>query len=261
MAVITGIDEVGRGAIAGPILSASFTISTKRLSEILRLINKEDLESYTKVVAKKYARLKDLVTHDLKYQIENSLEKDTYCIEKKYIEYLIHLDDSKKVTAKRRETLFNLLSQIGEYKLGIVDNTEIDKIGIQNANYKSMINTLPVNLNVNYTVLTDHFNIKNPHTQKLNQVQTLEEQAPLFFTDESSAQFHSISKGDSKSFVIAAASIIAKVSRDNIMHKYHNEFPQFGFNNHVGYGTKQHLDAIKKHGPCKIHRVSYSIFQ
>lgn len=258
---ITGIDEVGRGAIAGPIISASFTINTTKLTKILSLIEEEDLESYSKVLTKKYIRLKDLVNHDLKYLIEDINEKDLTLIEKVDLKYLIHLDDSKKVTSKRRNMLFEVLSKVGEYKLGIVDNTEIDKTGIQDANYKSMINTLPINLNGEYIVLTDHFNIKNPHTKKLNQGQTLEEQAPLFFTDDSSAKFQSITKGDSKSFAIAAASIIAKVSRDRIMHKYHEEFPHFGFNNHVGYGTKQHLDAIKKHGPCKIHRVSYSIFQ
>jgi ribonuclease HII len=64
-------------------------------------------------------------------------------------------------------------------------------------------------------------------------------------------------KGDDKSACIAAASIIAKVTRDRIMMDYHAEYPHYGFNNHKGYGTKEHMDRLREHGPCPIHRRSF----
>ena len=69
---------------------------------------------------------------------------------------------------------------------------------------------------------------------------------------------HSIVKGDSKSLSISAASVIAKVERDRIMLKYSNEFPLYAFDRHKGYGTKVHMDALKEHGPCRIHRKSFA---
>ena len=71
--------------------------------------------------------------------------------------------------------------------------------------------------------------------------------------------FQTIVKGDSKSFSIAAASIIAKVTRDRMMKEYHAEFPEYGFDKHKGYGTKSHFAAIKKLGKCRIHRNSFLI--
>ncbi|MES0335139.1 MAG: hypothetical protein SFH39_02100 [Candidatus Magnetobacterium sp. LHC-1] len=68
----------------------------------------------------------------------------------------------------------------------------------------------------------------------------------------------SIIKGDSKSASIAAASIVAKVLRDSFMLAYHQQYPQYGFNSHKGYGTKHHMDMIRTHGPCPIHRRSFA---
>ena len=70
----------------------------------------------------------------------------------------------------------------------------------------------------------------------------------------------SIIKGDSKVFSISAASIIAKVTRDRIMEKYHKKYPEYGFNQHKGYGTKAHFASLQKFGPCKIHRKSFYPF-
>ena len=69
--------------------------------------------------------------------------------------------------------------------------------------------------------------------------------------------FTTIINGDAKCFSIAAASIIAKVTRDRLMVEYNKQYPQYGFAKHKGYGTKEHLEAIKKHGPCEIHRRSF----
>jgi ribonuclease HII len=66
-----------------------------------------------------------------------------------------------------------------------------------------------------------------------------------------------IIQGDAKSQSIAAASIIAKVTRDNLMQEYHQQWPQYGFDSHKGYATPQHLEALKQHGPCPIHRLSF----
>src|SRR5690606_28356977 len=67
--------------------------------------------------------------------------------------------------------------------------------------------------------------------------------------------------GDARSFTIAAASVLAKVTRDGIMTNYHAEFPEYGFGEHKGYSTARHLEAIRRHGPCPIHRMSFSPFR
>lgn len=68
---------------------------------------------------------------------------------------------------------------------------------------------------------------------------------------------HTLVKGDSRSLTIAAASIVAKVTRDRMMLDYHCQYPQYGFDRHMGYGTKVHLEALRRHGPCPIHRLSF----
>lgn len=144
------------------------------------------------------------------------------------------INDSKKLTEKRRNQAFKEINQealaIG---IGIVDSNEIDEVNILNATKLAMERAV-LNLSLNPEhLLIDALNIN------LNIKQT------------------NIIKGDMKSISIAAASIIAKVTRDNLMIEYSKEYPNYLFEKHKGYLTKAHLDLIKEYGPCPIHRKSF----
>ncbi len=147
------------------------------------------------------------------------------------------VNDSKKLTEKQREELEH---QIREQSLaigiGIVDNETIDKINILQA-----------------SILAMHKAIESLTIQP----QQLLVDGNFFKHEKISVQ--NIIKGDSLSHSIAAASIIAKVTRDTMMKEYDTKFPQYGFAQHKGYGTKKHLEAIRQHGYCEIHRRSFQI--
>lgn len=146
------------------------------------------------------------------------------------------IDDSKKLSKKKRETLFKVIQDeslaIG---IGIIDVETIEKVNIYEATKLAMKKALE-NIDIKFDlVLTD--------AMKLDEVN-----APLI----------PIIKGDAKAQNIAAASIIAKVTRDKIMEKIDLDYPQYGFKNHKGYGTKKHIEAIKEFGLLKnIHRPSF----
>ena len=150
----------------------------------------------------------------------------------------IGLNDSKRLSAKRRETIYNKITDSNSnviWGFAVVDQDIIDEINILNATYEAMrLAALSLSLKPDYVII-DGKPIKN---------------CPF--------RNHSIVKGDSKSLSISAASVIAKVERDRIMLKYSNEFPLYAFDRHKGYGTKVHMDALKEHGPCRIHRKSFA---
>ncbi len=147
------------------------------------------------------------------------------------------VEDSKKLTEKRREELFPLIQdQAITVGVGIVDHEAIDRINILRATILAMhkaIDELTVKPDI---VIVDGNSFSH---------ETL--------------QYQNIIDGDEKSFTIAAASIIAKVTRDRLMRSYHLQYPVYGFAQHKGYGTKQHLEAIKRYGPCPIHRRSFDL--
>ncbi len=176
--LIAGIDEAGRGPLAGPVVVASVIMP---LDNIIDGIN-----------------------------------------------------DSKKVAEKKRELLYQkIIDTALAYDIEVIDEKTIDEINILNATKMGMQNCIK-NLKIKPDlVLIDAVEIKSD-------VETL-----------------SIIKGDAKSYSIAAASILAKVYRDNLMREYDKEFPMYGFAKHKGYGTKMHIDAIKQYGICKIHRRSF----
>ncbi len=147
-----------------------------------------------------------------------------------------HVNDSKKLTKSKREVLFNKLTTNKDvyYGIGIVDQKRIDEINIFQASLEAMliaINNLPKKADF---LLFDG---------KFSPTVSIPSQA--------------IVKGDSLSISIASASIIAKYTRDAIMEEYHTKYPEYGFSSHKGYGTKKHLEAIEKHGPCEIHRKTF----
>ena len=145
--------------------------------------------------------------------------------------------DSKKLSRRRRESLLKVIERSATaIRTGIVDHGEIDRINILRATYKAMrmaIEGLPIP--------PDH---------------VLVDGRPI--PDATMPQL-AVVGGDRECFSIAAASIVAKVTRDRIMDAYDTLFPEYGFVRHKGYGTKEHVSAIRKHGLCVIHRKTFSI--
>jgi ribonuclease HII len=176
---IAGIDEVGRGSLAGPVVSAV-------------------------VILKDGARLPKL-------------------------------DDSKKLSAKQRDILFEkIIENSQDYAVSLVPHQTIDKVNILNA--VRIANDLCVR---ELSIQPDIVLIDGKDSQIMD------------------LPFKTIIKGDTKVRCIAAASILAKVVRDKLMHHYAKEYQEYGFENHVGYGTREHRSNITKHGYCDIHRRSY----
>ena len=145
------------------------------------------------------------------------------------------IDDSKKLTPKKREELFEKITQIAvSYAIFSVDEKEIDEINILNATHKAMNGA----------------------------VNNLSQQPDYVIIDGNSIKgmeiaHETVVKGDAKSISIAAASILAKVSRDRYIDKMGEVYPEYGFEKHKGYGTKAHTDAILKYGVCPIHRRTF----
>ena len=176
---IAGVDEAGRGPLAGPVVSAAVVLPD------------------------------GFKTGEIK--------------------------DSKKLTPRQREQAYaRIYAEAQAVGIGIVDPLEIDRINILQATRLSMIIAL-ANLAPRPSLALIDGNFKIP---------TRLPQQPIV-------------KGDARSVSIAAASIVAKVSRDHLMQRYHEDYPQFGFNGHKGYPTKAHKGAIAQHGPCLIHRRSF----
>ncbi len=144
------------------------------------------------------------------------------------------VDDSKKLTEKKREMLFDRIKEKAIcHSIINVDENVIDEINILNATKKAM---------------TEAVNSLFPFPQYL-----LVDAVKHDF----GVPYKAIIHGDALSYSIAAASILAKVSRDRLMTEYAEKYPEYEFDKHKGYGTKAHIEAIKKYGPCPIHRMSF----
>ena len=146
------------------------------------------------------------------------------------------VNDSKKVSEKKREKLYDvILEEALSYSVAIIGQDVIDEINILNATKQGVtkvVEELDVKPNLILVDALTHINTKG-------------------------IPYDSIIKGDAKCYNIAAASIIAKVTRDRIMREWDEIYPQYGFINHKGYGTAKHIEAIKEYGPCPIHRRSF----
>ena len=148
---------------------------------------------------------------------------------------ILYLNDSKKLSEKRREELYDeIMDKAVAVGIGIIGPQRIDEINILQATYEAMRIAIG-NLNVTPDLL-------------LNDAVTI---------PEVSVKQVPIIKGDAKSASIAAASIIAKVTRDRLMEEYEKVFPEYGFASNKGYGSAEHIAAIKEYGPTPIHRRSF----
>lgn len=145
------------------------------------------------------------------------------------------LDDSKRLTSEQRDALFDELHS-GPHCIGcaMLDSNIIDQIGIQSANYAAMAQAVEKLDPPPDFLLVDGYEIRGcPLPQRR------------------------VVRGDRQIACIAAASIIAKVTRDRLLLDLDRQYPQYGFSRHKGYGTKEHLDALQQFGPCPIHRKSF----
>lgn len=148
--------------------------------------------------------------------------------------------DSKLMSLKQREKVFDEICQkSSSFGIGIVEAAEIDAIGIDMAVQKAMLMALET-LEKNFGCALSYVIVDGSKTKILPRYQSLR-----------------IKKGGLYHYSISAGSILAKVTRDRIMHAIAPEYPFYGFEKHVGYGTKAHLDAIEKYGPCLLHRKSF----
>lgn len=178
--LIAGIDEAGRGPLAGPVVAAA-------------------------VILPKHALIEGV-------------------------------NDSKKISEKKREKLYDdIINTAIAWRVGIVDNNVIDEINILNATRLAMHNAI------------EELKVK-PEFILIDAEKKV---------DTDNIPYLPIVKGDALSISIAAASIVAKVTRDRMMREYDKMFPAYGFEKHKGYGTKMHTDAIKENGICMIHRKSF----
>lgn len=145
------------------------------------------------------------------------------------------LNDSKKVSEKKRNILDGIIRENAvDFSVSSVDNFRIDKINILQASIEAMLNCIN-----QLQVTPDYLLVDAVHINGTNIKQA------------------GIIRGDSRSVSIAAASIIAKVYRDAIMYEYDRIYPEYKFYKNKGYGTSEHIAALKKYGPCKIHRSSF----
>ena len=179
LGAVAGIDEAGRGPLAGPVVAAAVI-----------------------------------------------LPKDIF---------LPFLNDSKKVTEKRRDVLFDQIKQEAiAYGIGIASNALIDEINILQATYEAMREAISKLSKTPDILLVDAVHIPDINIKQVG-----------------------IVKGDAKSVNIAAASILAKVTRDRLMLEYDKIYPEYGFASNKGYGTAKHIEALKECGACDIHRRSF----
>ena len=177
---IAGVDEAGRGPLAGPVVAGAVIMP-----------------------------------------MENNIEG---------------IADSKSISEKKREILYKkICKEAISYGIGIVDADVIDKINILAATYLAMKRCIEsLSIKPDFILVDGRSTIPDIHIKQ-----------------------HAEIKGDKHCYCIAAASIIAKVFRDKIMYKMHDMYGKYNFAKHKGYGTKEHLNALKEYGPCPFHRRTF----
>jgi ribonuclease HII len=199
--ILCGVDEAGRGPLAGPVVAAAVVIPENFPAKIAKQIN-----------------------------------------------------DSKKLTPQAREEIFPFIVEHCACTVTLASVDEIDTFNILRATLMAMGRAVESLQRGTHPQQAEYFMLAyNGPPLELHGALIDGNQKPSI-----SCPAHLYVKGDSKSLSIAAASILAKVMRDRLMHRLHEEFPHYGFINHAGYGTPEHLEALRIHGPCPHHRQSFA---
>lgn len=182
--IVAGVDEAGRGPLAGPVVASCVVVNT------------------------------DFVLDEEKFS---------------------WVRDSKKLSEKRREELFSVIQNEFEVGVGISDHHTIDRVNILQATFLAMKKAISdLKTKPDFIILDGRMIIPNLSIMQ-----------------------KAVVGGDNLVFSIAAASIIAKVTRDRMMMEAAQKYPEYGFEKHKGYGTKVHMEALQKYGACEIHRKSF----
>jgi ribonuclease HII len=203
---LAGVDEAGRGPLAGPVVAAAVILGPCNA---------------------------DTRQRDTTYT-PGTIPADTTCVTAKPVA----LNDSKKLSAVQRKKIFRALRRGGcIYAVAAADAREIDRRNILQATLGAMMRALE-----KLPLAWDHALIDG----------TCALEHPVF-----GHKCSPLVKGDSTSAAVAAASIVAKQTRDRLMHLYHHRYPQYGFDRHVGYGTKMHREALQRCGMSPVHRRSF----
>lgn len=191
--LVAGVDEVGRGPLAGPVVASAVILNKKKFQN--------------------------------------------------------RIDDSKKLTADQRQKAFKEILDNSFVGVGIINEKVIDNINIHQATQMAMEQAI--------SELARRLKLRKKNFKNISKKICVLIDGN-FFSKKIPFNFVNIIKGDAKSKSIASASIVAKVIRDRIMNIYDKVYPDYGFKNHKGYGTKAHLSALEKFGPSIIHRRSFS---
>ncbi|MDD5397276.1 MAG: ribonuclease HII [Candidatus Moranbacteria bacterium] len=221
---IIGTDEVGRGPLCGPVLACAAMFK------------------------------------DANFEIPAEFQKQFDLIR-----------DSKKLSEKQREEMFDFIGQHFHLGIGLCDHETIDRINILEASFLSMKKAIQ---ELKRNMEHETHNIEHETQNTKQKTQSIENQnapcpmphAPRFIIlvdgnkqiPNLSMEQYAVIGGDKLVKSISAASIVAKVTRDRLMQDFHLKYPQYGLDKHKGYGTKMHMDALAKYGPCQIHRKSFA---
>ncbi|QEK39523.1 ribonuclease HII [Candidatus Sneabacter namystus] len=177
---IAGVDEVGCGALAGPVVAVSFVMHKRNF---------------------------------------------------KHLSAIRYVNDSKKLSLKKREQVYNLISSIGKWSVGMVSHEEIDRFNIREASKIACMRAIYSSTHMpDFCIIDGNMNFVKMEN------------------------YISVVSGDSKSLLVAAASIIAKITRDRLMLFLHEEDVRYNWDENKGYGTHKHISKIKLYGPSKYHR-------
>jgi ribonuclease HII len=219
---IIGIDEAGRGPLAGPVVASAVVL--RNLENLQSICHCERSEAIPDLSRK---------SRDCHCRSEAELPRN---------DMLFNLiRDSKTLSHKQREGLFDFIQENFYVGVGIIDHKTIDRVNILEATFLSMKSALAdLRRQVNYK---DQRHIVVVDGNKKISNLSLDQKA--------------VPSGDKLVKSISAASIIAKVTRDRIMLEMHEKYPEYGFDRHKGYGTKMHFEMLKKNGSCEIHRRSF----
>ncbi|MEE2789079.1 MAG: ribonuclease HII [Myxococcota bacterium] len=184
---VVGVDEAGRGPLAGPVVAAAVSLPTSPLPA-----------------------------------------------------ELAELDDSKQLTERQRKHLFEAIQETAHaVGVAVIDSVEIDRINILQSTLKAM-----------------HQAVDQVQERLSRSIDVVFVDGNRIIPDRRESQW-ALVKGDSRAWCIAAASVVAKVTRDRMMEHYHKQYPWYGFDRHKGYGTVAHRRALMAHGPSPIHRRSF----